>query len=76
MMKKWNFIYVENFAWVKKSVNNKFVSQPYKYFQKSKTTLFIFRKFTAEGKVPFSFSALRLPPLLSNTLIRNRTSSN
>ncbi|ELR15231.1 MT-A70 protein [Acanthamoeba castellanii str. Neff] len=50
LMKKWNFIYVENFAWVKKSVNNKFVSQPYKYFQKSKTTLFIFRKFTAEGK--------------------------
>ncbi len=62
MMKKWNFIYVENFAWVKKSVNNKFVSQPYKYFQKSKTTLFIFRKFTAEGKVLLFLSLLlRLP---------------
>jgi len=52
-MKKWNFIYVENFAWVKKSVNNKFVAQPYKYFQKSKTTLLIFRKFTVDAKVHF-----------------------
>jgi hypothetical protein len=56
VMKKWNFIYVENFAWVKKSVNNKFVTQPYKYFQKSKTTLLIFRKFTVDGKVRAEFA--------------------
>ncbi len=41
---KWGFNYVENFVWVKKTVNNKFYSTDYKYFRKSKLTLLIFRK--------------------------------
>ncbi|KAI9203741.1 uncharacterized protein BJ171DRAFT_568837 [Polychytrium aggregatum] len=44
----WGFRYVENFAWIKKYVNNKIARQPYKYFCKSKTTCLIFRK---EGEI-------------------------
>jgi len=45
---KWGFKYVENFAWIKKYVNNRIARQPYTYFNKSKITCFIFRK---EGDV-------------------------
>jgi N6-adenosine-specific RNA methylase IME4 len=44
-MSGWGFLYVENLVWVKKSVNNKIVTQPYKYFARSKESLLIFRKF-------------------------------
>jgi len=44
-MSHWGFLYVENLVWVKKSVNNKIVAQPYKYFSRSKESLLIFRKF-------------------------------
>jgi len=44
IMSKWGFFYVENLVWVKHTVNNKNVHQPYKYFKKSKMTLLIFRK--------------------------------
>ena len=46
MKRAWNFSYVENFVWVKQSVDNTFCLEPYKYFQKSKVTLFIFRRDT------------------------------
>ncbi len=43
-MKKWEFIYVENLVWVKKNVNNRIVTQDYKYIRKSKSSMLIFRK--------------------------------
>jgi len=70
VMKKWNFIYVENFAWVKKSVNNKFVAQPYKYFQKSKTTLLIFRKFTVDAKDQLELRHQRNPDVVFDYIKR------
>ncbi|ORX61374.1 hypothetical protein DM01DRAFT_1299285 [Hesseltinella vesiculosa] len=42
--KGWGFKYVENFCWIKKHINNQFVRQPFRYFNKSKLTLLIFRK--------------------------------
>ncbi|CAG8435313.1 5548_t:CDS:2 [Diversispora eburnea] len=41
---KWNFRYVENFCWIKKHVNNQISREPYRYFNKSKLSLLIFRK--------------------------------
>ncbi|KAL2915098.1 hypothetical protein HK105_205422 [Polyrhizophydium stewartii] len=40
----WNFRYVENFCWVKQTLDNKIARQPYKYFNRSKLTCLIFRK--------------------------------
>lgn len=40
---KWGFKYVENFAWIKKTVDNRIVRQPSTYFNKSKTTCLILR---------------------------------
>src|SRR4051812_40892793 len=42
-MDKCGFVYVENLVWVKQEVNNTLVTQPYKYFRRSKTSLLIFR---------------------------------
>lgn len=47
-MRAWDFLYVENFVWVKKTVNNRFVTQPAPYFKKSKLSLHIFRKAVQE----------------------------
>ncbi|KAG1170992.1 hypothetical protein G6F70_003730 [Rhizopus microsporus] len=41
---KWGFKYVENFCWIKKDVNNQIHKSPYRYFNKSKLSLLIFRK--------------------------------
>ncbi|KAI9024915.1 hypothetical protein CLU79DRAFT_88541 [Phycomyces nitens] len=41
---KWGFKYVENFCWIKKNINNQIHKSPYKYFNKSKLSLLIFRK--------------------------------
>lgn len=41
---KWGFKYVENFCWIKKSLNNQFKRDEYTYFNKSKLSLLIFRK--------------------------------
>ena len=41
---KWGFHYVENFCWIKKNVSNKFVKEPYTYFNKSKLTMLVLRK--------------------------------
>ncbi|ORY36465.1 hypothetical protein BCR33DRAFT_855209 [Rhizoclosmatium globosum] len=41
---KWGFRYVENFAWIKWDKWHRIASEPGKYFRKSKTTCFIFRK--------------------------------
>eukprot|EP00842_Homolaphlyctis_polyrhiza_P002314 jgi/Hompol1/3083/HPOL_001558-RA len=41
---KWEFRYVENIAWIKKIVDNRIAKQPYRYFNRSKTTCLIFRK--------------------------------
>jgi len=40
---KWRFKYVENMAWVQQTVNNRLRREDYKYFQKSKLSLLIFR---------------------------------
>ncbi|KAG2195237.1 hypothetical protein INT47_007966 [Mucor saturninus] len=45
---KWGFKYVENFCWIKKHVNNEISRTEYKYFNKSKISLLIFRK---EGEI-------------------------
>jgi N6-adenosine-specific RNA methylase IME4 len=44
IMGRWGFIYIENFCWIKKKVCNEVVRQHYRYFNKSKLSLFIFRK--------------------------------
>jgi hypothetical protein len=44
ILMNWGFIYVENLVWVKKGVNNKFVTQPYPYFKRTKLSLLIFRR--------------------------------
>src|SRR3989338_6099668 len=49
-MKQWNFTYVENFVWVMQNSDNTFHLQEYKYFQKSKLTLFIFRRDTEKSR--------------------------
>jgi len=49
-MGRWGFLYVENLVWVKKSVNNKMLTQPYKYFSRSKESLLIFRKFCGHSE--------------------------
>jgi N6-adenosine-specific RNA methylase IME4 len=41
---KWGFKYVENFCWIKKDINNQIHKSQYKYFNKSKLSLLIFRK--------------------------------
>ncbi|CAO3697952.1 unnamed protein product [Rhizopus stolonifer] len=41
---KWGFKYVENFCWIKKDVNNQIHKSHYRYFNKSKLSLLIFRK--------------------------------
>jgi hypothetical protein len=43
-MEKQNFVYVENFAWVKKNANNQPIAENSRFFRRSKITLFIFRK--------------------------------
>eukprot|EP01095_Lingulamoeba_sp_RSL-Kostka_P001773 TRINITY_DN1257_c0_g1_i1.p1 TRINITY_DN1257_c0_g1~~TRINITY_DN1257_c0_g1_i1.p1 ORF type:complete len:417 (-),score=157.11 TRINITY_DN1257_c0_g1_i1:28-1278(-) len=48
-MEKWGFLYVENFCWVKKRVNNQLVHEPSKYFRSSKESLMIFRKRTSQA---------------------------
>ncbi|GAB5586849.1 hypothetical protein Unana1_01749 [Umbelopsis nana] len=45
---KWEFKYVENFCWIKKNLNNQIAKKSYKYFNKSKLSLLIFRR---EGDV-------------------------
>lgn len=45
---KWGFKYVENFCWIKKNINNQINRDEYKYFNKSKLSLLIFRK---EGEI-------------------------
>lgn len=40
----WGFKYVENFCWIKKSINNQINRSEYQYFNKSKLSLLIFRK--------------------------------
>jgi len=44
IMNKLKFTYVENLVWVKQSVNNRVITQNYKYFKKSKASLLIFKK--------------------------------
>lgn len=41
---KWRFRYVENFCWIKKNINNQISRETYRYFNKSKLSLLIFRK--------------------------------
>ncbi|KAI8971127.1 hypothetical protein BDB01DRAFT_854975 [Pilobolus umbonatus] len=41
---KWGYKYVENFCWIKKDINNQINKSQYKYFNKSKLSLLIFRK--------------------------------
>ncbi|CAG8785036.1 4855_t:CDS:2, partial [Dentiscutata erythropus] len=41
---KWHFRYVENFCWIKKNINNQISRESYRYFNKSKLSLLIFRK--------------------------------
>ncbi|KAI9484963.1 hypothetical protein BDB00DRAFT_96075 [Zychaea mexicana] len=40
----WGFKYVENFCWIKKNINNQIHKGEYRYFNKSKLSLLIFRK--------------------------------
>ncbi|KAJ3007329.1 hypothetical protein HKX48_009188 [Thoreauomyces humboldtii] len=47
----WGFRYVENFAWIKRERDNRIAQQPARYFNKSKTTCFIFRKEMKTGDV-------------------------
>ncbi|KAJ3159469.1 hypothetical protein HDU86_001787 [Geranomyces michiganensis] len=47
----WGFRYVENFAWIKRERNNQIARQSSRYFNKSKTTCFIFRRETKTGDV-------------------------
>ncbi|KAJ3152053.1 hypothetical protein HDU89_001700 [Geranomyces variabilis] len=47
----WGFRYVENFAWIKRERNNQIARQPSRYFNKSKTTCFIFRREMKTGDV-------------------------
>jgi len=44
VMKKWGFIYVENFVWVRKHVNNRIATDPSAYFCRSKQSVLIFRR--------------------------------
>ncbi|GAA5816561.1 hypothetical protein MFLAVUS_010091 [Mucor flavus] len=48
IVSKWGFKYVENFCWIKKNINNQINRGQYRYFNKSKLSLLIFRK---EGEV-------------------------
>ncbi|KAG9285337.1 hypothetical protein G9A89_010812 [Geosiphon pyriformis] len=48
---KWGFRYVENFCWIKKNINNQFARLPYRYFNKSKLSLLVFRKKHQEGEI-------------------------
>lgn len=43
---KCDFTYVENLVWVKHTVNNQSLIQPYTYFNKSKSTLLLFKRGT------------------------------
>ena len=47
-LKVWGFLYVENFVWVKKHVNNRIVTDDSAYFRKSKLSLHIFRRAVQE----------------------------
>src|SRR5262249_32665784 len=42
-LKVWGFLYVENFVWVKKHVNNRIVTEDSAFFRRSKLSLHIFR---------------------------------
>ncbi|KAI8067162.1 hypothetical protein BC940DRAFT_333741 [Gongronella butleri] len=44
LTKTWGFKYVENFCWIKKRINNQIARDPYRYVNKSKLSLLIFRK--------------------------------
>ncbi|RIA93511.1 hypothetical protein C1645_796598 [Glomus cerebriforme] len=69
---KWNFRYVENFCWIKKHINNQISRASYRYFNKSKLSLLIFRK---EGDIElrhqrnpdcvFDFIKPRTPEMLT-----------
>jgi hypothetical protein len=38
------FEYVENLAWVRRNVNNRILTQDYKYFRKAKLSLLLFKR--------------------------------
>jgi len=42
--KNWDCRYVENFTWVKKTLNNRIATQDSPYFRRSKLTCLILRK--------------------------------
>lgn len=44
LFSKWNFTYVENLVWIKQNIDLTVAKQPYYIFNKSKTSLLIFRK--------------------------------
>lgn len=44
LAEKWGMRYVENFCWIKRSLNNDIVQEKSTYFNSSKLTLLIFRK--------------------------------
>jgi len=44
VMRRWGFVYVENFVWIKKHVNNRIVTTDSRFFRRSKTSLLIFRR--------------------------------
>jgi len=44
LAEKWGMRYVENFCWIKRSLNNDIVHEKSPYFNSSKLTLLIFRK--------------------------------
>ncbi|KAI8144119.1 hypothetical protein BJV82DRAFT_608353 [Fennellomyces sp. T-0311] len=44
LAESWGFKYVENFCWIKKNINNQIHKGEYRYFNKSKLSLLIFRK--------------------------------
>ncbi|KAI1314736.1 hypothetical protein EDD11_001750 [Mortierella claussenii] len=48
LAEKWEMRYVENFCWIKKTVNNQIATERSPYFNSSKLSLLIFRK---EGEV-------------------------
>ena len=50
ILERWNFVYVENMAWIKIRPNNTFEMQDARYFRKSKLTMLIFKKNTAATK--------------------------
>jgi len=44
LMSQWDFRYVENICWLKKTVDNKLYKENSQYLMKSKLTCYIFRK--------------------------------